>query len=228
MQESGHRGGLRAERSLRDETDEGQARERISRSGFVYTAGAVTALLTATGLAATLGSSTSTMAAMVKRATRAGRGVLLGRVRHLPRNHALAYTDPHSGDPALLIRLRSGVLVSYDAVCTHAGCTVTYDTRRQLIVCPCHASVFDPMHGGKVLSGPAPSPLPRLPISVDKAGNVYALDAKPGHAGASARLHQPPPPARGDDGGGGGGGSDDGRRTRAHHRLHGDDGGGNG
>ena len=99
---------------------------------------------------------------------------LLGSVKGMPVNSAAQYTDPGSGDPALLIRMPDGHFVAYDAVCTHAGCTVQYDPTQREIVCPCHGAVFDPAHGAQVLAGPAPQPLATLHVSVDARGNAYA------------------------------------------------------
>ena len=42
------------------------------------------------------------------------------------------------------------------------------------IVCPCHASIFDPANGAAVLSGPAGRPLPALPVSVEANGTIIA------------------------------------------------------
>ncbi|HEX6509092.1 MAG TPA: Rieske 2Fe-2S domain-containing protein [Chloroflexota bacterium] len=119
-------------------------------------------------------------------------GRLLGNASHLKLNQSLAYTDPKSGDPAVLIRLSSGRLLSYDALCTHAGCTVPYDPARKLLVCPCHGARFDPAQSGKVVGGPAPQPLTQLSIRVDASGNVYALDAKPAAGPVKGGLYQPP------------------------------------
>jgi thiosulfate dehydrogenase (quinone) large subunit len=142
-------------------------------------------------------------------------GLFLGSVKSLQVNKALAYKDPKTGDPALVIRLASGKLVSYDAVCPHRGCAVTYDPAQQNIVCPCHGARFDPAHNAAPLLGPVSQPLIGLPIRVDAAENVYALDAKPGtHVN---RLKAAPPPSSGEDDGG----EDDGR-TRRKHRHNGD------
>ena len=99
---------------------------------------------------------------------------LLGNVKVLPLNSAGQYTDPISGDPALLIHLPDGHFVAYDAVCTHAGCTVQYDPSQHFLVCPCHGATFDPAHGAQVVAGPAPQPLAPLVVSIDARGNAYA------------------------------------------------------
>ncbi len=113
---------------------------------------------------------------------------LLGSVKGLPVNSAGQYTDPISGDPAVLVHLPGGQFVAYDAVCTHAGCTVQYDPTQQQLVCPCHGAAFDPAHGAQVLAGPAPQPLAPLQVRIDARGNAYAR----GVAGAAGN---PPPGA---------------------------------
>src|ERR671913_113510 len=68
------------------------------------------------------------------------------------------------GNPALLIHLDSGDFVAYSAICTHQGCDVAYQGGQ--IACPCHGSVFDPANGGAVVTGPATTPLPEIPVKV--------------------------------------------------------------
>jgi thiosulfate dehydrogenase [quinone] large subunit len=97
----------------------------------------------------------------------------LGNVKMLPRNSAGQFTDPISGDPALLVHLPDGRFVAYDAVCTHAGCTVEYDPTQHHLACPCHGAVFDPAHGAQVLAGPAPQPLAPLQVKIDARGNAF-------------------------------------------------------
>jgi len=100
---------------------------------------------------------------------------LLGSVKSLAVNSAASYTDPGTGDPALLIHLPDGKFVAYDAVCTHAGCTVGYDPSQQQIVCPCHGAAFDPTRSASVINGPAQQPLTTLNVKVDASGNAYAV-----------------------------------------------------
>lgn len=103
-----------------------------------------------------------------------GGQTLLGSVKSLAVNSAAQYTDPTSGDPALLIHLPDGKFVAYDAVCTHAGCTVQYDPTQQQLVCPCHGAAFDAAHAAAVVNGPAQSPLATLKVKIDAKGNAYA------------------------------------------------------
>ena len=58
-------------------------------------------------------------------------------------------------------------LVCYSAICTHTGCDVSeWIGPTQNLVCPCHASFFDPKNQGRVVGGPAPKPLAALPLEV--------------------------------------------------------------
>lgn len=57
--------------------------------------------------------------------------------------------------------------VAFSAICTHAGCVVSgWSMSTRLLHCPCHGSEYDPAHGGAVVTGPAPLPLPALPVRV--------------------------------------------------------------
>ena len=114
----------------------------------------------------TTGSGTGRSGSVIGGGAQAGQ-TLLGSVKSLAVNSAASYTDPHSGDPALLVHLANGKFVAFDAVCTHAGCTVQYDPSQQEIVCPCHGAAFDPSRGAAVINGPAQQPLTVLNVKVD-------------------------------------------------------------
>lgn len=58
-------------------------------------------------------------------------------------------------------------IVAFSGVCTHAGCDINLwkpETKR--FRCPCHESEFDPKDSGRVVGGPAPRRLPRLPVKI--------------------------------------------------------------
>lgn len=80
-----------------------------------------------------------------------------------------------AGDPAVIVQLADGSFVAFDAVCTHAGCTVEWDQTDRLLVCPCHDAVFDAGHAAAVLHGPAPAPLTSLPLVIDPATGTILL-----------------------------------------------------
>jgi ubiquinol-cytochrome c reductase iron-sulfur subunit len=65
--------------------------------------------------------------------------------------------------------------VAYSKLCTHLGCPVgLYEQQLQLLVCPCHQSMFNVLNGCVPIFGPAPRPLPQLPLKVDSSGYLVA------------------------------------------------------
>ncbi len=64
--------------------------------------------------------------------------------------------------------------MAYSKLCTHLGCPVgLYQEQTQQLVCPCHQSIFNV--NGPAPSpqfGPAPRPLPQLPLTVDATGHT--------------------------------------------------------
>ena len=92
-------------------------------------------------------------------------------------------------DQTVLIRVQSTTLVTmkaradwapdgyvaYSKVCTHLGCPVgLYEQQLELLVCPCHQSMFNVRDGAFPVFGPAPRPLPQLPIYFDSTGFLRA------------------------------------------------------
>jgi len=76
-----------------------------------------------------------------------------------------ADTKPHA----------AGGVVAYSAICTHLGCTVSlWDPKEEWMHCPCHHARFDPRNDAKVMEGPAPRPLPVLPLKMDGNDVVVA------------------------------------------------------
>jgi rieske iron-sulfur protein len=74
-------------------------------------------------------------------------------------------------DPARLSAaeapLAADGVVGFSAICTHASCVVSgWKPAEGHLFCPCHGSVYDPAAGGQVVAGPAPRPLPALPLRV--------------------------------------------------------------
>src|SRR4051812_29337859 len=72
------------------------------------------------------------------------------------------------GTPGIVARPTSAEARCFSAICTHQGCTVAVTGKE--LDCPCHGSRFNALTGA-VLSGLAPSPLDKVPVSV-KGGEV--------------------------------------------------------
>src|SRR3984957_15660109 len=61
--------------------------------------------------------------------------------------------------------------LAFSKLCTHAGCPVgLYQEETQQLLCPCHQSLFDVLDGAQPVFGPAPRPLPQLPLMIDSKG----------------------------------------------------------
>lgn len=116
---------------------------------------------------------TSTTTASGTTTTSSGTSAVIAQISQVPDNSSAQFTVNSSGDPGVLVHLNNGQFVAYDAVCTHAGCTVSYDPGSQMLLCPCHGAAFDPSKAAAVVQGPAPTPLASVNIKVDtKAGTV--------------------------------------------------------
>lgn len=97
--------------------------------------------------------------------------VRIGPSRGVGAGQAATYRDPHDGQADILVRDRRGGLTALSALCTHAGCAVTY--QGGALYCPCHGSVFN-ARTGAVEQGPAVQPLPQKKI-IERGGSIYAM-----------------------------------------------------
>jgi thiosulfate dehydrogenase [quinone] large subunit len=100
-------------------------------------------------------------------------GTKLGAASSVPVAGAATFTDPATGDPAVVVQPRAGVFLAFDAVCPHAGCTVEYDQANAIFVCPCHGSQFNSSTGA-VEVGPASQGLGKISIAKGSDGQLYA------------------------------------------------------
>jgi quinol---cytochrome c reductase iron-sulfur subunit len=66
--------------------------------------------------------------------------------------------------------------VAYSKLCTHLGCPVgLYEQELELLVCPCHQSMFNVRDGAVPEFGPAPRPLPQMQLGYNDDGYLIAL-----------------------------------------------------
>jgi len=87
----------------------------------------------------------------------------------------LVRLDTAGLDETTRSRATEGGFVAYSASCTHALCPVSgWRADKRIFHCPCHNSEFDPSNGAKVVFGPAPRPLPALPLKAVDGAPVVA------------------------------------------------------
>ncbi|TME78601.1 MAG: Rieske 2Fe-2S domain-containing protein [Chloroflexi bacterium] len=75
-----------------------------------------------------------------------------------------------------LLHAPGGIIAAYRK-CTHLGCTVPFDTTKDLFECPCHGSRYD-KRTAVVLRSPAPKPLQLFHITQSPKG-ALVVDTNP-------------------------------------------------
>lgn len=156
-----------------------QRMQKQSRRSFIWGAVAggagiaaiiwVWNFLNATSAPATTGDPSIGATSSSGTTTSDGSSGVIARIGQVPDNSSAQFTLTSNGDPGVLVHLSNGQFVAYDAVCTHAGCPVSYDPDSHLLECPCHGAAFDPAKNGAVVQGPALTPLASVKITVDNA-----------------------------------------------------------
>ena len=146
-----------------------QDRDGATWDGFsrrrVLVAGAGTAL-GASVLAACGGGGGSSSAPTTASGSSGGGGGadVLAQVSDVPVGGAISAQD-RNGKPIIVSQPTRGDVVAFSAICTHMGCTVA--PAGSQLQCPCHGSTYD-LATGENTGGPAPSPLPKVQVSVRK------------------------------------------------------------
>ncbi|KAG1347211.1 Cytochrome b6-f complex iron-sulfur subunit [Cocos nucifera] len=77
------------------------------------------------------------------------------------------------GDPTYLVVENDKTLATYglNAVCTHLGCVVPWNSAENKFICPCHGSQYN--NQGKVVRGPAPLSLALVHADIDDGKVVF-------------------------------------------------------
>lgn len=114
----------------------------------------------------------------------------------------ITFNYPLTNTPNMLIKLgqkaENGVgpdqdIVAFSSVCQHLGCfygflapnasppcNSSYVATIPMGYCCCHGSQYDLLEGAKVISGPAPRPVPQVKLEFDSAtGKIYAVSMGP-------------------------------------------------
>jgi cytochrome b6-f complex iron-sulfur subunit len=64
-----------------------------------------------------------------------------------------------------LTHLADGSFIALSPICTHLGCTISWDKEQNIFTCPCHGSTFN--NKGEVLTSPATRPLDFFPVRLE-------------------------------------------------------------
>ena len=91
-------------------------------------------------------------------------GTAIAKLADFPIGSTKAFAAA-DGTPSVLFRTKAGVF-AYSRVCTHQGCTVGYDAKSNLLICPCHGAQFDPTKDGAAISGPTKISLPKISVAI--------------------------------------------------------------
>ena len=70
-----------------------------------------------------------------------------------------------------VIKKENGIFQTISAVCTHLRCIVKWSETNKNFECPCHGSIFDGK--GRIIGGPAPTPLDWYEITLGEDGKLF-------------------------------------------------------
>ena len=95
-----------------------------------------------------------------------GNANVIGNSKNVPLNSATTFNVAGNNDPGVLVHLPDGNFVADDAVCTHAGCTVSDNTKSTHRECPATGR-FDPANG-ECAGWPGQTTAGHRKITIDK------------------------------------------------------------
>ncbi len=84
----------------------------------------------------------------------------VGKLTELEKNKQIIAENLGNGQQKALIISNptdNSQLIAVNPTCTHAGCTVSWESEKQVFICPCHDSQFS--SDAQVVEGPANEPL---------------------------------------------------------------------
>jgi thiosulfate dehydrogenase [quinone] large subunit len=161
----------------RPSTGTSRVLNEVDRRTVVVGAGAAAALAAASAILATASAGLGRAIGGVKTSkpptqlTTTSAGTEIGSASQVAVGGSASFTIPSSQEPGIILQPTAGNFVAYNAVCPHAGCTVSYYKSNDALVCPCHTSIFK-VSDGSLVSGPSPTGLANLNV-VERNGNLY-------------------------------------------------------
>ena len=133
-------------------------RRGVIRTGFIGAFAVIASLAGRTFPKATAASTTA-------KSTSKASGKQIIKLADLKVGGTYNFTHSTQGVPAVLFRTKTGVF-AYSAICTHQGCTVSYNSSSKHLKCPCHGAEFHPANGAKAVAGPTNTPLSKVKVAV--------------------------------------------------------------
>lgn len=95
-----------------------------------------------------------------------------GLVTQFPNKSVTPFRNGHF----YLVRLEDGGFIAMSIICSHLGCSIMWDEKKNLFICPCHSSKFS--LGGDVINPPAPRPLDFYEIEINDGKLFINLNKK--------------------------------------------------
>ncbi|MCB9250618.1 MAG: Rieske (2Fe-2S) protein [Ignavibacteriales bacterium] len=89
-----------------------------------------------------------------------------GLVTQFPNKSVTPFRNGHF----YLVRLEDGGFIAMSIKCSHLGCSIMWDEKKNEFICPCHSSKFSLT--GEVINPPAPRPLDIYEIKI-KDGKLF-------------------------------------------------------
>jgi len=132
----------------------------ISRRGVIASAVGVSAVAALSACSPEVSNLTSTPAPEAPATTEP---VVVAKTSDIPIGSGKKFDV--EGVPILITQPRAGEFRGFSAICTHAGAVMTSISNSE-ITCNAHLSIFS-ADDGSVLSGPAPSALGKVTVTVE-------------------------------------------------------------
>lgn len=137
-----------------------------TRRGFLQWLLGFSVVTTLTGMAAPV---VGYLLPPTRQATGSGDPTMVGAVADFP--VGTGKVVPVDDKPVIVVNTSVGGVKAFSAICTHLGCVVNWDAKKNVIHSPCHDGLFNPVTGA-VVGGPPPRPLPGYEVTL-KDGEVY-------------------------------------------------------
>jgi arsenite oxidase small subunit len=127
--------------------------------------------------------------------------VKVANISGLTVNTPVTFNYPLDNEANILVKLgvkaEDGIgpdsdIIAFSDICQHLGCNPlyipqgssppcapSYVAKGPEMYCCCHGSIYDLLNDAEVIGGPAPRPVPRVILTMDSSGDIYATGMTP-------------------------------------------------